>query len=184
VISGGASVNWDIGVGVGGSNYGASDQHFQILSPLVGGETDEENAVTTAVHDSTADVNVYFIAARDILNGTGGMWLTNVNGSSNSPVLGFAGKAQKETQGNIFVWDYPMGMNSPDHKWAIAHEIGHYIGNLMHSTIALNWNPGYLPGTDNEIRLMTGIEGPKRATNPRMLIKGEWDTLHDEFLRR
>jgi hypothetical protein len=182
VISGGASVNWDAGVGVGGDNYGASDQHFQILNPGLG-ESDEENAVTTAIHDSTADVNVYFIAAADIVGGSGGMWVTNVDGSSNSPVLGFAGKARKVNQGNIFVWDYPMGTDSPDHKWAIGHEIGHFIGKLMHSTIELAWNPSYLPGTDNELRLMSGKEGPKRATNPRMLIKGEWDKLHDDFLR-
>lgn len=111
------------------------------------------------------------------------MWVTDGNGSYNSAVLGFAGKARKVNQGNIFVWDYPMGVDSPNHKWTIGHEIGHFIGKLMHSTIELDWNPSYLPGTDNELRLMSGKEGPKRATNPRMLIKGEWDKLHDDFLR-
>lgn len=182
VISGGASINWDVGIGYGGSNYGASDQHFHILNPGLGA-SNEENIVTTTIHDSSADVNVYFIAAADLSGGSGGMWVTDGD-SYYSSVLAFAGKAEKVSNGNIFVWDYPMVTNSPDHKWTIAHEIGHYIGNLMHSTIDFDWNPSYLPGTDNELRLMSGKEGPKRATNPRMLIKGEWDKLHDDFLRR
>ncbi|CAN5716458.1 hypothetical protein BH11VER1_BH11VER1_41810 [soil metagenome] len=179
-LTAGASVNWDAGVGVGGSVNGFEDRHFQILNPGLG-FSDEEDAVITAINDPTADVNVYFIAAEPLTQSAGGVWLTNVNGSENSPVLGFAGKASKTNNGVIYVWDFPRGSDDPSHVWAIAHEVGHFIGDLMHSTIAVDSNPSYLRGTDNELRLMTGKEGSKRATNPRMLVKGEWDKFDEYF---
>ncbi|WP_449067935.1 putative Ig domain-containing protein [Prosthecobacter sp.] len=178
----GVGVNWDAGVGVAGSTYGFMDKHFQILNPGLG-FSDEEMAVIGVSHDAEAHVNVYFIAAEPVSGDNGGMWTTNISGSSNSPCLGFAGKASAANKGVLYVWDFPPGDYQPSHQWAIAHEMGHYIGGLMHSTIDLNWNVSHLPGTDNELRLMSGAEGPKRKKNPRMLIKKEWDKLHDYFYR-
>lgn len=181
-ISQGASVNWDVGLGYNQSTEGQGDQHFQILDPGLHDESDEEKAITTATHDRQSDVNVYFIAATPLIADVGAMWVRNPTTGYNSPVLGFAGKAIFDTQGNVFVWDYPSNGSNPDHKWTIAHEIGHFVGALMHSTFDIADNPGYLPGTDNELRLMTD-QGSKRPLGPRQLIKYEWDQLQSYFTK-
>jgi hypothetical protein len=109
-------------------------------------------------------------------------------------VLGYADKADDLNNGIIYVLSFPtessistMPGHCPSHTWAIAHEIGHYVGKLSHSTDATigtvnpKPNPNHLEGTDNELRLMDGERAPKMATSPRMLIKIEWDMLHAFF---
>jgi hypothetical protein len=177
-----ASVNWDVGMGINGSSYGIGNRFFDIKSPLNGGGfSDEELAVQNASNNPAADVNVYFIAAGGVMRNYAGMWMSESDGSDYSPLLGYGGKATYNAIHAVYVWDFPVDPDRPNHCWAIAHEIAHFIGNLGHSTD--DFTISHLPGTDNELRLMTGAGGPKRASNPRMLIKKEWDALQKFFER-
>ena len=186
-------IQWDVGVGAGVDNR-AGDGIFEFFptinaSPLFNTEgqlardSDEEIAITDAVHDDEADVNVYLIASstlRKMISTGPDSWGISAND------LGFAGKASLMNHGVIYVADYPPAQH-PDIRWAMAHEIGHYVGGLLHSTTKTRFggarNLGFLQNTDNERRLMVGTPGDKMDANPKMLIKYEWDKLHAFFAR-
>lgn len=179
-VTQGAALNWD--VGYDGEN-GKGDQIFEVWRDRDKGWSAEEQAVIGAVNDPNADVNIYFVAASSPGSSLGlpfnipGLFLMHGN-NLGEPVLGFAGKVTEGNHNAIFVCDFPADDSNPSHCWAIAHEIGHTIGGLMHSTMDIRGNRGYLPNTDNELRLMNGAGGgAKRASSPRMLIKYEWDEL-------
>ena len=180
-VSAGASVNWDVGMQLGGT-YGKKNQVLNISNPGLG-QSEEEKVITTAVHDSSVDFNVYFVAAGGLTRPYVDLGMAvsdEVGGGHWSPVLGFAGKGNKSNNGVIYVWDFPVATDNPSHLWAIAHEIGHRLGNLGHSTDSFANNN--LPQGENELRLMTGTPGgAKRATSPRMLIHKEWNLIHETF---
>ena len=172
-VTAGARVNWEHGL-TASDEWGADNKVLDILSPGEGGLPNEEAAVTNAIHDSSVDVNVYFIARGiQTVSKVNGVWKAR-------ELLGFAGKGNKRTQGNLYVADYVPDGNNPHHRWVIAHEMGHYIGKLVHSTDAFTWNVSYMPGTDNTLRLMSDYP-PSQERNPRMLLKAEWDKLHEFF---
>ena len=161
-----------------GNNWGANDRVLDILEPGEG-FSDEEIAVIKARYDPSANVNVYFIAR--------GIQLITKNGDGWKPetLLGFAGKARRGAKpGVIYVADYSPTSNRPnteqEHRHAIAHEIGHYIGRLQHPDQYDFEDAHHLPGTDNTLRLMACFP-PLKERNPRMLIKAEWDALQSFF---
>jgi hypothetical protein len=171
-VTQGARLNWEHGLTTTDA-WGKNDGSLDILAPTVGGESLEEVAVRNAIHDGSADVNVYFVARGiTFVTRAGNSW-------AGSQVFGHAGKANRGNRGVIFVSDFPPSSSEPHHRWVIAHEIAHYVGKLDHSTYT--WSASHLRGTDNELRLMSGKPGPKRARNPRMLINAEWDKLHEFF---
>ena len=196
-ISNGASVNWDVGVGVGdpaAASEGQGDRVFTFLLGPAPGRSAEEIAMANSIHDSTADVNIYFFAAGNLSRVYGAftyLWWQN-RAYPRAPFLGIAENAKQSNEGNIFVWDYDApgqpgdtGPVRPSHLFTIAHEVAHYIGGLRHSTDSdldtktdnMDRNISYLEGTDNDFRLMTAKEDGKRSSNPRMLNKEEWGAL-------
>jgi len=195
------TLDWDLGVGVEACTYGFNNGRLDILylrdaEPLYSMSAEEMAIHNASPPDPTADVNVYFVAAPGLLNsGWNGMAAMNYYGplepERDTPahlnagsLLGFAGKAEKGTQraGVVWVWDYPDSNsinNYPDHRWTIAHEIMHYVGDVMHSTLPASISNNHMPNCDNESRLMTGRDGPKRKTGPKTLLKNEWQRLNE-----
>nr|WP_246438171.1 hypothetical protein [Prosthecobacter vanneervenii] len=192
-------VDWDTGLGLG-SDVMAGNGRLELLFGLDGnlnpvGSTEEAAMQLASPPDEAADVNVYFFAApgTDMGNEKNGMvslsyyppqdpkqrgfsYLQNWR-----PVLGHAGKAKPVNNGVLFVWDYPRpaGSEQPPHMWAIAHEIMHYVAKVGHSTVPSDNN--HMPNSDNESRLMTSLEGPKREQGPKTLIKFEWSRFNKKL---
>lgn len=193
-ISPGAAVNWDVGLGLqmdeSGEGNGALD-----IAGTVDHDSEEERNISALAYSSTAHVNVYWIASP---NTTAAMWVrsrqidptdsSRLRWSSYSPVLGFAGKAKAQQQGTVYVWEYPYDdpndptRSKPNNRMcAIAHEIVHWLGDLGHSSGIVFHNFQNRQNSDNDLRLMSGRGGLKRYNSPTLLIKEEWDKLHEFF---
>lgn len=161
---------------------------------MYGKSMEEDSILTASPVDMNGEVNVYFVAAPGGLQHTQfypprhplrrGPKHMKVNEDG---VLGYAGRALPGNGGVIWVYDFDYmptmpSLGTPTHKWAILHEIVHYVGKVGHATdggdptklTAIN----HQPNSDNERRVMTGRSGPKRATSPSKLIKFEWERLN------
>lgn len=154
----------------------------------------EEQAILDASTPDPGAVNVYYVA-------TPKTYMAGLQHFSYFPVtnpkhqtwaktsvrsaLGWAGKATSGDKGGVvWVYDYvrlPM-LQYPPHQFAIAHEIMHYVARVGHSTDGdlpgTLRSVNHLPNSDNESRLMTGLEGPKRGAGPKTLIRKEWSRLN------
>jgi len=185
-VTTGAKLNWDVGVGPGQQN-GAGNGYFDIIpnaNAPKSTQSQEEDAIIQAAHDPDADVNVYFTATagqgREIFGMNPLLNPTNSNDWKWFDLMdGYAGKAKRENNGVVYVRSYSKPSAVAvfsritsfhcSYVQAIAHEIGHYVGKLAHSADALTSgrpNPNHLDGTDNEMRLMSGKDGPARFKNP------------------
>lgn len=192
------AVNWDVGIGHFGLSFGAGNQGFDILDNFTGNKnydlSDEEKAVQeVSPPDATAEVNVYYIASPNpvelaenkVMGGMAHMVYASVDSPFRQPgihmkpsyVHGYAGRAEPDNNGLIYVRDYAQGLFDPHHRCAIAHEIVHYLGALGHST-----EPGannFGRNTDLENRLMTGRLGVVRGSSPTRLSKFEWECINE-----
>lgn len=201
-ISAGAALNWDVGIGMQHQNFAGEGNGILDICYHVNGVkySQEEQDIMTMTSDASAHVNVYWVATNpsgdyfpgimffDLLNPH--RWVRRLSGA-----LGFAGKSLFDDRiGTIWICEYPLTrqhpitgetQHNPDYMWTMAHEIVHYVGQTSHShlprKITNQPNPSYVPNSDAEIRLMTGLEGPRRALMPMTLVKGEWDALQRFF---
>jgi len=170
-------------------------------------QSDEEAAImATAPPDSDASITIYWVAC-DLIEcyswqdaTAEAFGLGDPNQLQITPAMGLADKAMdsdrvvNDTRPRV-IWI--MGQDgtyfqshSASQMYCIAHELGHALGNIGHTinkyatASLLNTNPdlagpwsGYSPNSDNLLRLMTGIAGPKRGTCPALLNKLERDKI-------
>ena len=70
-------------------------------------------------------------------------------------------------------------------EFVVAHELGHALGNLSHTLEKYGVRPigntGHSDYSDNLLRLMSGIPGPRRSTEPKQLNKEERDLIQSFF---
>jgi len=182
-----AYVNYDVGVGVPGGaqtvGNGCFEFFFNNSSTLTRVNSDEEIAILAASPQTGADVHVYYVAGTGLIgNGQLGLNKTwyDTELRFGWPALGHAGKAGRAARGGrVYVWNNTRTADDPTALFTIAHEIMHYVGDVNHSTYLGDNN--HMPNSDNENRLMTGLEGPKRKLGPKTLLKKEWQRLNDLY---
>ncbi len=169
--------------------------------------SDEEAAIMAAAPpDTDASITIYWVAC-DLIEAyswsdeaSEAFGLGDPNQLQITPALGWSGGAwdnhrvRDDTRPRV-IWvqgrdEAYFGSQYTTQMHVIAHELGHSLGNLDHTinkyatTYLLKTNPdgpgpwsGYSPNSDNILRLMSGIAGPKRATLPAMLNKLERDKI-------
>ncbi len=200
-------VRWDVGLNL--PDWAPNQHNNQILDAFNSDTTgvpktyqgkpwtpEEQLILDASLPDSNA-VNVYYVATPKtvdvglqhfsyfpVTDPRHQTWAQ----TSQRTVLGWAGKATSGVSGGVlWVYDYvrfdmaPYHM--PPHTFAIAHEIMHYVAKVGHSTDGdlpgQYRSVNHLPNSDNESRLMTGLElGPKRGAGPKTLIRKEWSRLN------